>query len=469
VTENIPKSVLFGAAVLVTLALAYYAYSRPEYFTSQTCLAVLLLEFLLATVVMYRRLFLPVLLVAFLFAGVDLPVGSGWTAARWLFLSVGALVGSLIVVKDPRHHFSLFHALASFAVLTTLVSASVSRYPGIALLKALSLFLLFLYGGTGARIAATGRESRFVMGLLTGCEIFVGVMAALYAVGIEAMGNPNSLGAVMGYIGAPVLLWGALLRGEPLVQHRRWAVYGICMCMTLMSHARAGIAAAFLSCGLLCLALRRYKLIIKGLVVILIIVASIAIFRPGMVSSVASSVAYKSIDRQKGLVASREAPWRAAVDNIRNHFWFGAGLGTTASGEDPSKVHATFASTASVTAENGSSYLAIMAGVGVLGVPPFFLMLILLVRRVFRTVTWMLRTGSASHPAVPLAMVMVAGIVHAGFEDWMFAPGNYLCVFFWSLAFVFVDLAPSLRLSSPALAWHPGSASTRIGRIAPSS
>ena len=36
-------------------------------------------------------------------------------------------------------------------------------------------------------------------------------------------------------------------------------------------------------------------------------------------------------------------------------------------------------------------------------------------------------------------MVMVAGLLHAGFEDWLFAPGYYLCVFFWSMAFVFVD------------------------------
>jgi len=34
--------------------------------------------------------------------------------------------------------------------------------------------------------------------------------------------------------------------------------------------------------------------------------------------------------------------------------------------------------------------------------------------------------------------------VHAGFEDWLFAPGYYLCLFFWSMAFVFVDQAASL-------------------------
>jgi hypothetical protein len=45
-------------------------------------------------------------------------------------------------------------------------------------------------------------------------------------------------------------------------------------------------------------------------------------------------------------------------------------------------------------------------------------------------------------------MVVVAGLIHAVFEDWLFAPGYYLCVFFWSLAFVFVDLAPWAPLPS---------------------
>jgi hypothetical protein len=39
-------------------------------------------------------------------------------------------------------------------------------------------------------------------------------------------------------------------------------------------------------------------------------------------------------------------------------------------------------------------------------------------------------------------MVMIAGLIHAGFEDWLFAVGYYLCVFFWSLAFVLIDVLP---------------------------
>ncbi|MGA8274545.1 MAG: hypothetical protein WB919_23515, partial [Candidatus Sulfotelmatobacter sp.] len=41
----------------------------------------------------------------------------------------------------------------------------------------------------------------------------------------------------------------------------------------------------------------------------------------------------------------------------------------------------------------------------------------------------------------PFAMIIVAGLIHAGFEDWLFAPGSYLCVFFWVSAFLLIDLA----------------------------
>jgi len=97
-----------------------------------------------------------------------------------------------------------------------------------------------------------------------------------------------------------------------------------------------------------------------------------------------------------------------------------------------------------VTRENGSSYLAILAGVGIVGALPAAILLILLITKVVRTLSLVHGTERLAHPAVVLAVVMIAGIVHAAFEDWMFAPGNYLCVFFWSLAFVFNDLASPL-------------------------
>jgi O-antigen ligase len=466
-TERIPKSVWIAAAALGPLVLAYLAYSRPGYFISQTYLGgLLLLEFLAAAVWMYRRVFFPLVIMAFLLAGVDVPVGHFWTAVRWVFLCVGALAGSVIMLKERRYHFGLFHVLATFAVLATLVSAAVSQYPNITLLKALSLLLLFLYGSTGARLAVTGRENRFFAGLLLGCEVFVGAVAAFYVVGIGVMGNPNSLGAVMGVVGAPILLWGTLVSEKPSDRRRRMVLYAISMYLTFASHARAGMVAALISSALLCLTLRKYKFLARGVVVVAVLFAATSILQPETFSNTVSSVIYKG-DPEHNLLSSRQSPWESAVDRIRSHFWFGTGLGTIENAEGTNVRVGMFASSTDVTTENGSSYLSVMAGVGVCGAVPFSLLLILLLVKVFRTVGWMIRTGRANHAAVPLAAVIVAGMTHAGFEDWLFASGYYLCVMFWTLAFILVDVAPS-SLPRIAFAWRFRATQGGFGDVAPS-
>ena len=100
------------------------------------------------------------------------------------------------------------------------------------------------------------------------------------------------------------------------------------------------------------------------------------------------------------------------------------------------------------TREHGNSYLAIMEGVGLLGVVPFFtivLMLLIKVGGVFAEAAPDLNVRQCS---VPVAMILCAGLIHAGFEDWLFAVGYYLCVFFWVLAFAFIDVIPA---SPPAV------------------
>ena len=145
-TDTGSKSIVVAALGLGTVVLAYLAYTRPRYLTDKTYLGgLLLIEFLFVAVWMYRQIFFPLIMVAFLLAGVDLPVGAFWTQARWLFLCVGALAGTALMLKERNHHFGLFHILATFAAMSTLVSAAVSQYPSVALLKALSFVLLFLF------------------------------------------------------------------------------------------------------------------------------------------------------------------------------------------------------------------------------------------------------------------------------------------------------------------------------------
>lgn len=452
-----------GAGIVLFLpALIYAAYSRPVLFNSTNVGGLAALECMLAAVCLYRRVFFPLVMLSFLFAGSNLPVGGTWIAIRWVALATGAVVGSFIMLKQRDHPFGKFHAFAMFAILAAIVSAAVSHYQNLALLKALSLCLLFLYAGTGARLAVRGRENRFFQGLLTACEIFVCFMTASYGVGIEAMGNPNSLGAVMGVVAAPILLWGSLLEEGSLAQRRRQVLYMLAMFLAFQSHSRAGLGAAFLSSAVLCVALRQYKLLGRGIVILLIVVASSAIFTPEAfsrtVSELTSSVIYKGRDSGEGVFASRQSPWEGAMQSIHSHFWFGSGFGTTDTGQNASKQlgkYGAFATSEGVTSENGSSYLSILSWVGVLGVVPFALLVMSLFGKILQSILWMVRTGNPAHPAVPLAMVMLAGLFHAGFEDWLFAVGYYLCVFFWSLAFVLVDVVPHVPLPRFSEKWAP--------------
>jgi len=73
---------------------------------------------------------------------------------------------------------------------------------------------------------------------------------------------------------------------------------------------------------------------------------------------------------------------------------------------------------------------------------PFVALLAVTVSKVWKVCTWMKRTADPRHYSIPLAMVVLSGLVHANFEDWLFAAGSYLCVYFWFFAFLLADLVP---------------------------
>src|SRR5581483_6232183 len=200
-----------------------------------------------------------------------------------------------------------------------------------------------------------------------------------------------------------------------------------------------GIGAALIVSGLLCFMFRRYRAMAQGAVVILMFAAIAGLLWPQALPSMTSEFVYKGSEADKGILASRTSPWSEAIENIKQHLLFGTGLGTTTQGKEPPIATGMFASTSSVTAEHGSSYLALLAGVGIAGAIPFALMIGLLIQKLFRMIIWARASGEIAHPAIPLGMVIVAGFIHAAFEDWMFAPGSYFCVFFWCMAFLFVD------------------------------
>ena len=367
-------------------------------------------------------------------------------------MAIAAIAGFAIYIRERRHSFSGFHLTALICVLSAIVSALVSSCPQTAVLKALSLFLLFAYAATGARLAVTGREGKFFFGLLFGCELIVWGGAVSYFIFRHPIfGNPNSLGAIIGVVVLPLLLWGVFVSQQTGLYRRRIFVFLVGLLLLFSSYSRAGIVAAVISCTVLCICLGRYRLLIKGFVLTLVtalLIATVSPIRSTESGSLLQFV-YKG-EQEKGLMASRSSVWDRTVISIRQRPWFGTGFGTVATDYDTTFTQTAGFASGGVTREHGNSYLAIVEWVGLLGVVPFFALVLIVATRTAQVLIWLCRTKDPFSPAVPIAVVMVAGLIHAGFEDWMFAVGYYLCVFFWSMAFVLIDLLPA---TVPSFTW----------------
>ena len=447
-----PATIWPAMIAICCLFALYAAVFQPAYFSSSDQLATLLfLEVLLAAVWKYRTRFFPLLLATFLWAGMALPLNAAWTSGRWLVLVVGALAGLVVYTRDRMQSFAIFHLVALFCVVSALVSAAVSPYPRLALLKAMSLLLLFLYGASGARVAVIGREAIFFRRLLMGCELLVYTTAISYLIfHAEIFGNPNSMGAVMGVAAAPILLWGILVSEQPSTRWRRIFAFALALLLLFSSYARAGIAAAVVSSILLCVALRRYGLLLRGAALALSLAAFVAAVVPlhhQPSDSLESVFVYKG-RREGGVLASRRPIWDETVSAIQQHPWFGSGFGTSPTSSEVVRSPGSFESLREATREHGNSYLAITEWVGFVGDIPFLALVILIAANVGRALVRGHQTGLARSPAIPLAGVLAAGLVHAAFEDWLFAPGYYLCVFFWALAFVMVDILATTSVAT---------------------
>ncbi len=426
------------------------ALSHPTYFSDPRPLGVAIFLQLTAAILWnYRERFFPFLILAFLWAGMPLPLTEVWVSGRWFLLALGAIAGVILYTARQDFSFRTLDLLALACFLAAAVSALVSTYPRVALLKAASLFLLFLFAGTGARLAVLGRETRFFAGLLIACEWLVyGSTIAYFVLKLEAFGNRNSLGVVMGVVAFPILLWGWFISGSSFQRTRRAFALLLCLLLLFSSYERAGIMAALLSSSILCLSLRRYRFLAAGLALALVtafLVSAVEPLESGPRTddgSLTSRFVYKG-KREQGILGSRKTVWDQTLSSLRLHPWFGTGFGTSPTFDETSEVSDTFSSTAQVNREHGNSYLEIAEWVGLLGVAPFLLMLGIIATNVFRVVLWMRRTGSAASYSVPLAMFVAGALAHAAFEDWLFAAGYHTCVLFWSFAFVLPELVPT--------------------------
>jgi O-antigen ligase len=435
-----------SAPVMLLLALVVLGRSMPGYFNNAQYLAgFIVLQVLLVCLWSYERFFFPFLMVAFFWAGMDVPLNGTWTIARWIVLAAGALVGFVRAMRMGVQRYHPFHLAALFCVASALVSAMVSVLPEFSLMKVISLLLLFLYGASGARLVLRNPD-RFFRGLILACEfsVYLSVFCDL-VLGLEIWGNGNSLGAIQGVVAAPILLWGTLVAPNKNLRLRRAVGCVGAIYLVYFTVTRAAMLAAALSLLMLLVGLRRNKMIVQGLVGVACVFAITAIAAPrrfdDFKTSFVEGVVYKG-HLDEGLLGSRLAPWQETVQVIQENPYFGSGFGTSTSGEKPFGEGGRFSSDSSTNREHGSSYLAIVEWVGLLGILPFIALIALAVHAVARVFFYIRRTGDLTHYSVPLMMVVAAGLVHAVFEDWLFAVGYYLTILFWSLAFVLMDVLP---------------------------
>jgi O-antigen ligase len=198
-------------------------------------------------------------------------------------------------------------------------------------------------------------------------------------------------------------------------------------------------------------------LLVRGLGIALALAALVATTVPlhqQPSDSLTSAFVYKG-RRDDGILASRRSVWQDTVAAIQEHPWFGSGFGTSKTNSEVVQQPKNFESLPQATREHGNSYLAITEWVGFVGDIPFFALIIFTVANVGRALLQMRRTADASSALVPLAGVLAAGLVHAAFEDWLFAVGYYLCVFFWTFAFILVDVLPATAPATLATGVQP--------------
>jgi O-antigen ligase len=461
-----------GIALGFSLAL-YLVYTHVQYFSDITFLGgILLLEVIIAGLWNYDQRFFVLLMITFLWAGMRVPLQGAWTAGRWVVLAAGALVGCIVWIRAPHKPFRSIHLIAFFCICTAFVSATVSPFVQMASLKALSLSLLFLYCAAGARLAVLGREDRFFRGVVWGSEIAVYVSAICYlGLGQSIWGNPNSLGAAMSIAVFPILLWAWLTSDGRVVKVRRLVAVLLCLYLVRISMARAGMASVIVVTVIFCVCLHRYKLLVQVVALGLFLFVVIGMLAPGTLNNqlgeLKDDVLYKG-HKEEGVMGSRRTPWEKSITSIKEHPLFGTGYGTSPTGVDPGRSFGTISSTAETAREHGSSYITIAEWVGLFGVLPFVALLAMTVANVWKVCTWFYRTADPSHYSIPLAMVVVSGLCHASFEDWLFAVGSYICVYFWVFAFLLADLVPAtVVVPATAVSLPTRSLAAGFGSIVP--
>src|SRR5271154_5162992 len=99
---NSVKPLQWVGIVLGSILVLYFIYQYLQYFEDVSFLGgILLLEIIIASLWKYDQRFFVLLMIAFVWAGMNVPLQGAWTSGRWVVLSAGALVGFIVWTKTP--------------------------------------------------------------------------------------------------------------------------------------------------------------------------------------------------------------------------------------------------------------------------------------------------------------------------------------------------------------------------------
>jgi O-antigen ligase len=463
-SRNIPIVAL--VAVGSVLFLLLLSVKRPYLFGESNLLGlfVLLVAGLIAS--QYKTHFWTILIGVFFWAGSAFPLAGGMNIFRWVMLGLAASLGVAYYARMAnRIAFNYLHLLGLFTVSATFASIMVSVNPTLTALKAMSLAALFIYASIGARALWARNPEPLVRKLILMSEVLVYITALCYAASFEVWGNANSLGLIMGCLCWPVLLWRYILpaghRGTP----RRVIPLLLCGALLVSSLSRASIVAALLTSMFLLVGSRRYRTLLMGATLFAAILLNMFLVAPERFQNASDAFLYKK-GEHGNVMDSRQKPWERSWRSFRDHPWLGLGFGAA---DNSAGWHPTYATVASQTRERGSSYLTILETTGLIGALPCALLILALIREIWRVFSWLRRSGKVNQPAVVAAVIIMAGLVDAFFEDWLLAVGYYMSVIVWVLAFslrdwmacpVWPDAVP-LAAKQPLAVWPPSSPAPR--------
>ncbi len=454
----------WGLSALALLTVVIAA-RRPQLVTDPRYMGMLIIAEIVAVCLWhYEEVYYPFLILTFLWAGTDFPLRSAAQTLRWVVLGTAAWVGFVIWISKKGHRFGIFHLVGFFCIIAALSSALVSQLPQTALLKAGSLALLFLYSSSGLRVAFEHNREKFIHALIRGCEALIYLSGASYLVlRVALYGNPNSLGGVMAFT-IPIFLWGVLTAKVSGQYYRSMGALLLAAGLLYSSVARAAVLALVVTAVLLLVALRREKLLLQSCSILVLFLALAGVASPVRFESAAkafmSDIIYKN-HAERGLFASRTAPWTNTMSSIQKHPWLGSGYGTRSTTVGVS-LQQDLTTTNIRFAEYANSYLAIADYMGFVGIACFGTLFLMVLWKLGRVWIWIRKTHNVNHYIVPIAAIVTTGLIHAGFEDWLTAPGSYFCIFFWPFVFLLMDFSPTAdgalpeRVVFPKPEYDPG-------------